>query len=133
VSAARVEKVYADRLGARVYLEQAERFQSDADSDLSAESRSVLLHNAAISASNAILQAAGLRVTSGEGSHLLRLETALEQLHQDTEDLLERLDASRSRRNEASYAAMLVAEASVEEAREGTAELIEAARDFLRD
>jgi hypothetical protein len=92
-----------------------------------------LLHNAAISASNAILQAAGLRVTSGEGSHLLRLETALEQLHQDTEDLLERLDASRSRRNEASYAAMLVAEASVEEAREGTAELIEAARDFLRD
>jgi hypothetical protein len=133
VSAARVEKVYADRLGARVYLEQAERFQSDAGSDLSAESRSVLLHNAAISASNAILQAAGLRVTSGEGSHLLRLETALEQLHQDTEDLLERLDASRSRRNEASYAAMLVAEASVEEAREGTAELIEAARDFLRD
>jgi hypothetical protein len=52
---ARVEKVHADRLGARTHLEQARRFQADADaSDLSAESRSVLLHNAAISASNAI-------------------------------------------------------------------------------
>jgi len=133
MSKARVEKVHADRIGARMHLEQAEKFQNDADSDLSAESRSVLLHNAAISASNAILQARGLRVSTGEGAHLLRLETALEQLSRDTEDLLERLDASRSRRNEASYAAMLVAEASVEEAREGTAELIEAARDFLRD
>jgi hypothetical protein len=71
MSTARVEKVHADRLGARMYLEQAEKFQSDADSDLSTESRSVLLHNAA--------------------------------------------------------------EASVEEAREDTAELVEAARDFLRD
>jgi hypothetical protein len=133
MSTARVEKVHADRLGARIYLEQAEKFQNDADSDLSSESRSVLLHNAAISASNAILQAAGLRVSTGDGAHLLRLETALEQIPRDTEDLLEQLDASRSRRNEASYAAMLVAEASVEEAREGTAELVEAARDFLRD
>jgi hypothetical protein len=44
----------------------------------------------------------------------------------------ERLDASRSRRNEASYASMLVAQASVDEAREATAELIELARDRLR-
>lgn len=128
---ARVEKLHEDRLGARTHLDQAERFQSDADADLSAESRSVLLHNAAISASNAILEAAGLRVTSGDGAHMLRLETALEQLDHDTEDLLERLDVSRSRRNEASYAAMLVAEASVEEAREATAELIELARAYL--
>jgi cell division septum initiation protein DivIVA len=73
----------------------------------------------------------GLRVTSGDGSHLLRLETALEQFDDDTEDLLERLDASRSRRNEASYASMLIAQASVDEAREATAELIELARDFV--
>jgi outer membrane PBP1 activator LpoA protein len=130
---ARVEKMHPDRLGARTYLDQAERFQSDADAHLSAESRSVLLHNAALSAANAILEAVGMRVTSGDGSHLLRLETALAQLDHDTEDLLERLDASRSRRNEASYAAMLVAEASVEEAREATAELIELARELLRE
>jgi hypothetical protein len=131
VTEARVQKVHADRLGARTHLDQAEKFQSDADADLSTESRSVLLHNAALSASNAILQAAGLRVSSGDGSHLLRLETALEQLDDDTEDLLERLDASRSRRNEASYASMLIAQASVDEAREATAELIELARDFV--
>lgn len=128
---ARVQKVHADRLGARTHLDQAEKFQSDADADLSTESRSVLLHNAALSASNAILQAAGLRVTSGDGSHLLRFETALEQFDDDTEDLLERLDASRSRRNEASYASMLIAQASVDEAREATAELVELARDFV--
>jgi hypothetical protein len=132
VNAARVEKVHADRLGARSHLAQAEKFQTDADAaSLSAESRSVLLHNAAISACNAILQATGLRVTSGDGAHLLRLETALTQLKHDTSDLLERLDASRSRRNEASYASMLVAQASVDEAREATIELIELAREFL--
>ena len=128
---ARVQKVHADRLGARTHLDQAEKFQGDADADLSTESRSVLLHNAALSACNAILQAAGLRVTSGDRSHLLRLETALEQFDDDTEDLLERLDASRSRRNEASYASMLIAQASVDEAREATAELIEFARDYV--
>jgi hypothetical protein len=60
VNDARVEKVYADRIGARTHFDQAEKFQADADADVSTESRSVLLHNAAISASNAILQAAGL-------------------------------------------------------------------------
>jgi len=130
VTEARVQKVHASRLDAQTHLDQAKKFQRDADADLSAESRSVLLHNAAISACDAILQAAGLRVTSGDDAHILRLERAIAQLGVDTEDLLERLDASRSRRNEASYAAMPVAEASVDEAREATAELIELAREF---
>jgi hypothetical protein len=126
---ARVEKVHADRLGARTFLSQAEKFQRDADAPaLSLASRSVLLHNAVISGCDAILQASGLRVTSGEGSHVLRLEAALAEIDQDTDDLLERLDASRSRRSEASYAAGFVAQASVDEAREATAELIELAR-----
>jgi hypothetical protein len=126
---ARVEKVHADRLGARTFLSQAEKFQRDADAQgLSSESRSVLLHNAVICGCDAILQASGLRVTSGEGSHVLRLEGALAEIDQDTDDLLERLDASRSRRSEASYAAGFVAQASVDEAREATAELIELAR-----
>jgi hypothetical protein len=101
---ARVETVYADRHGAREFLAQADRFLFDATIDgLSAESQSVLLHNAAISACDAILQAVGLRVTPGDRSHALRLETALERLPQDTEELFESLDASRERRNEASY------------------------------
>jgi uncharacterized protein Yka (UPF0111/DUF47 family) len=72
-------------------------------------------------------------VTPGDRSHILRLETALDQAADDTEELLERLDASRERRNEASYAAGFVAHASVTDAREATAEIIELARTFVGD
>jgi hypothetical protein len=129
---ARVEKVHADLVRAHEFFAQAERFKADADSEgLSAESRVVLLHSGTVAVCDAILQAVGLRVTSGDGAHMLRIETALEQLKQDTEELLESLDASRERRNEASYAALFVAEASVADAREATAELIELARPFI--
>lgn len=47
-------------------------------------------------------------------------------------DQAETFQASRSRRNEASYAAMLIPQASVDEAREATAELIVLARGYLR-
>ena len=99
--------------------------------DLSAESQSVLLHNAAICACDAILQATGLRVTSGDNAHALRLETALEHLEGDTEELLESLDTSRERRNEASYAAAFVPETSLADAREATTELLERVRTSL--
>lgn len=129
---ARVESVYADRLRAREFLDQAERFRDDAaKAELSAESQSVLLHNAAVCACDAILQAAGQRVTSGDSAHILRLETALDQLDGDTEELLDSLDASRQRRNEASYRASFVPEASLADAREATAELLERARAFV--
>lgn len=132
MTAARVEGVYADHVGAREFFEQAEIFMADADTNaLSAVSVAVLLHNATVCACDAILQAVGLRVSPGDGSHVLRLETALDQLDGDTEELLERLDASRERRNEASYAAGFVAQASVSDAREATAELIELARWFV--
>jgi hypothetical protein len=124
--------VHADRVRAREFLAQAQQFASDADSrGLSTESRVVLLHNATVAACDAILQSVGLRVTSGDGAHVLRIETALDQLDQNTEELLESLDASRERRNEASYLALFVAEASAAEAREATAELIELTRGFV--
>jgi hypothetical protein len=129
---ARLEKVPADRISAREFLAQAELFMNDAAvGGLSPESQVVLLHNSAICACDAILQVVGLRVTSGDGAHVLRLETALEQLDHDTEELLESLDASRERRNEASYTAWFVAEASATDAFEATAELIELTRTFV--
>ncbi len=98
-------------------------FLADADTaSLSAESQAVLLHNAAICACDAILQAVGLRVTSGEGAHILRLETARDQVDANAEELFERLDASRERRNEASYRAGFVPQASLADAREATTE-----------
>lgn len=130
---ARVEKVYADQVAAREFLRQAEIFIGDAGRNaLDAISQLVLTHNAAVCACDAILQASGLRVTPGDRSHALRLETALNQLATDTDELFERLDASRERRNEASYAAGFVAQASLADAREATAELIELARAFVR-
>lgn len=132
MSQARVEKVYADRVRASEFLAQAEMFVADADTaTISEASQAVLLHNAAVCACDAILQASALRVTSGDRSHALRLETALDQIDGDTDELLERLDASRERRNEASYGAGIVAQASVFEAREATAELIELARRVI--
>lgn len=129
---ARVEKVYADKLRAREFLDQAETFMADADmGSLSAPSQSVLLHNVTICACDAILQTVGLRVTSGDRSHVLRLESALEQLDADTEELLDRLDASRERRHEASYAAGFVGQASLSDAREATAELLGLASRFV--
>jgi hypothetical protein len=129
---ARVEKVYEDRVAAGEFFAQAEMFLADADTtSLRAPSRVVLLHNATVCACDAILQAVGLRVTPGDRSHVLRLEAALDQIKGDTEELLERLDASRARRNEASYAAGFIAQASVGDAREATAELIELARAFV--
>jgi hypothetical protein len=134
VTDARVEKVYEDRVNAREFLAQADLFLADADTaTLSAPSQAILLHNATVCACDAILQAAGLRVTTGDRSHALRLETALDQFDSDIEELLESLDASRERRNEASYAAAFVPEASVADAREATAEIIELARAFVRD
>jgi hypothetical protein len=80
MTAARVETVHADRVRVREFLDQAERFTTDAEVDgLSTESRVILLHNATLAACDAILQSVGLRVTSGDGSHMLRIETALDQ------------------------------------------------------
>jgi glycine cleavage system aminomethyltransferase T len=122
---ARLERVAADRHGAREFLGQAKRFLADSEiAGLSSESKSVLLHNATIAACDGILQANGHRVTSGDKSHVLRLETALGFLPGDTEELLERLDASRERRNEASYSAGFIAQASVIDAREAVTELL---------
>lgn len=119
-------------MAAGEFFAQAEMFLADADTtSLRPPSRAVLLHNATVCACDAILQAVGLRVTPGDRSHVLRLEAALDQIKGDTEELLERLDASRARRNEASYAAGFIAQASVGDAREATAELIELARAFV--
>ncbi|HEX7245207.1 MAG TPA: hypothetical protein VF245_06530 [Solirubrobacterales bacterium] len=121
---ARVEQVPADRVSAREYLAQGKLFFDDAvQGGLSTESRQVLLHQATICACDAILLAAGLRVSVGERGHVLRLETALNQLPEDTSDLFEALDASRAMRVEASYRALPVPAASADDAEEATREL----------
>lgn len=65
---ARIEKVYEDKVRAREFLAQAQRFLNDANTTtLSSESQAVLLHNATMAACDAVLQAVGLRVTAAIG------------------------------------------------------------------
>lgn len=129
---ARIDTVYADKVSAREFLAQAERFLKDAGTaTLSTESQAVLVHNATVCACDAILQAVGLRVTSGDRAHVIRLEAACDELPGDTEELFESLDASRERRNEASYAAGIVSQASLADAREAATELVAMTHRFL--
>jgi hypothetical protein len=88
----------------------------------------VLVHSAVIAACDAVLAANGLRVSSGDRGHVLRIDTALNHLDGDTEELNERLDAARERRNDASYSALPVPAASVDDALEAATELVERAR-----
>jgi hypothetical protein len=128
---ARVEQVPADAVTAREFLAQGRVFLDDALTDVSNESRQILLHQAAICACDAILLAKGLRVSNGDRAHLLRLERALGQLPGPTDELLEALDAARARRVEASYHAQPLASASVEDAAEATRELYARTEELL--
>jgi hypothetical protein len=51
---------------------------------------------------NALLMAAGLRITSGLGAHMKRIETGEELMPNDTE-LFERIDDARQERNRITY------------------------------
>ena len=129
---ARIEQVPADRVTARQFLEQGRVFLDDALTDLSNESRQILLHQGAIYACDAILLAKGLRVSAGDRAHILRFERALGELPGSTTELLEALDAARAIRVNASYQAVPVAGASVDDAAEATRELYLLAEQLLR-
>jgi hypothetical protein len=129
---ARIERVPADRVTAREFLAQGPVFLDDARSHLSNGSRQILLHQAAICACDAVLLAKGLRVSSGDRAHILRFERALDELPGPTDELLEALDAARAMRVDASYQAMPVASASVDDAAEATRELYARTEELLR-
>ena len=127
-----VKAVRADRVGAREFVTQARIFVNDAASPgLANESRQLLLHQASLTACDAVLLAAGWTVGSGDGAHALRLDKALAELPGADDELFDRLDASRARRNEASYRAQAVPTASVSEATEATLELLALVDAFL--
>lgn len=129
MTVARLQEIDPDAHGAGMLFAQAELFLGDArKTDITNESRVVLAHNAAIAACDAILAAEGWRVTSGDNAHVLRLQSALTHVDGDTEELFERLDTSRARRNDASYSGFPVGSFSVVDAIEATTELVEMVR-----
>jgi hypothetical protein len=129
---ARVEPVPADPAGARVFLDQAERFLADGDQPpIGQESRQILYWQACISMLEALLLAAGRRVTPGAGGHMRRLEEADRVLAGNHSDLFERLDLHRDARHDVSYAAGIASELGTAALREAAADLFEVVRGYI--
>lgn len=129
---ARAENVPADPATARVFLKRARDFARDAAKPDSAPASSqVLAWQICISAMEAILLAAGRRVTPGDGAHVLRLKEAERSLPDEHGTLFERLDSHRELRHEASYHAGVVSEAEVEVTIRDAQDLLDVAEAFV--
>lgn len=131
---ARVEPVPQDAATARILLERAQGFLSDGcQHGNTAPGKQILLWQACLSAVDAILLAAGRRVTGGEGAHAVRLRESQAELGGDHLDLFERLDGHRQLRHGASYHFEMVSDAETETTREDAKRLLEVARRFVEE
>jgi hypothetical protein len=129
---ARIERVPADPVEATVFLAQARRLARDGTEEtLSDTGRHLLIYQAGVSTMDAVLMAAGQRVTAGDNAHRLRLEAAERLLGGGNEDLFDRLDGGRRMRHEVSYAASVVSDAQLESIEGAVEELIAAADEFI--
>jgi hypothetical protein len=128
------ERVPADPGTARVFIARAGDFLADGDRPgMSAAGRQVIYWQSCITAMDAILMAAGRRVTGGEGAHALRLTEAERLLPTDHRDLFESLDGHRSLRHDASYHAGVVSSAEAKSLRSRASELLNAAAAFCSE
>jgi uncharacterized protein YutE (UPF0331/DUF86 family) len=99
VSGAVVKHVTQDFDGACGLLAKSRKHIEDARrEDNHPSSRFLLAYQASFDLMNALLMAAGLRITSGLGAHMKRIETG-EQLMPDDTELFERVDDARQQRN----------------------------------
>lgn len=129
---ARVELVSPDPATARVFLEKAEGFVEDAArSQTQAASRQVLAWSSCIASMDAVLGAAGRRVSTGNGAHALRVQETHRQLDIEDVDLFERLDAHREVRHDVSYHAGVISEAEAQTTVADARELLDLARRFV--
>jgi hypothetical protein len=133
VTRAEVEPVEPDFDRARDYIAQAKRFLIDAERDSThLESAVVLYWSVCISAMDALLAAAGLRIGRGQDSHAVRVETARELLGAGFHDLCDRLDEWRRERHDVSYAAITPAAADVAAMQADARDILAAAEDVVR-
>ena len=130
---AEVEPVEPDFDRARDYVAQAKRFLIDAERDSThLESAVVLYWSVCISAMDALLAAAGLRIGRGQDSHAVRVETARELLGAGFHDLCDRLDEWRRERHDVSYAAITPAAGDVAAMQADARDILAAAEDVVR-
>ena len=130
---AEAEPVEPDFAHARDYIAQAKRFLIDAERDSThLESAVVLYWSVCISAMDALLAAAGLRIRRGQDSHAVRVETIRHLLGAGFADLCDRLDEWRRERHDVSYAAITPAVADVAAMQGDARDILTAAEDFVR-
>jgi hypothetical protein len=132
VSIAEVEPVEPDDERAREFLAQAAIFVTDADRvDSSSESSVVLYWQACISAMDAILAKAGLRVGSGVDSHRVRIEAVAGLVGTGYAELFVRLNEWRRERGGVSYAALTPSQSVVVAMQGDARDILEVAATYL--
>lgn len=130
---ANAEPVEPDFERAGDYIAQAKRFLADAERHSThLESAVVLYWSVCISAMDALLAAAGLRIGRGEHSHAVRIETTRQVLGAAFSDLGERLDEWRRERHDVSYAAITPGAADVAALQADARDILAVAEDFVR-
>lgn len=130
---AELEPVEPDAARAQDLVVQGRRFLEDADRDAThLESAVILYWSACISAMDALLAVAGLRVGNGEGSHAVRVEGARSVLGAGFGDLCDRLDEWRRERHGVSYAAITPAAADVAAMQTDARDILAAAEGHVR-
>ena len=129
---AEIETVYPDEIRAREFIEQARVFFADAENPIVSGAGSFFLYyQACLAGMDALLAAAGSRVTSGEESHRVRIADAARLAGPAHSNLFERLDVWRADRNQVSYAAVDPPGASVGALRADTRDLLTAIAALL--
>jgi hypothetical protein len=132
VTNAEIENVEPDSHRALEFLKQAKTFLADAGKeDIALESAVVLQWNACISAMDAALTHAGLRVTSGAYGHGVRVRAAESVLGAGYEELFERMDVWRRERGDVSYAAVQPSGASVDAMESDARDLVAAVEQLV--
>jgi hypothetical protein len=130
---AEVEAVEPDLGRARDFVAQAQRFLADAEREsMHLESAVVLYWSACISAMDAVLTSAGLRVGRGEDSHAVCIQATRRLLGAVFADLCDRLDEWRRERHDISYRAVTPSAADVAAMQSDARDVLSAAEDHVR-
>jgi hypothetical protein len=123
----------ADLPLARQLLEQADRhLASAAIPGIDLDSRFGMLYDAARKAADAIMRAAGRRVTQGVGHHIVFFEEAKRLLPRVERRLVARVEGARTTRNAMEYDAREVTQTEVDELTNAATQFIAQARAFVK-
>lgn len=127
-----IEPVAPDLDLARRFIEQGRALSADAElAGISAGGSFFLSYQACVAGIEAILAAAGRRVTSGEASHHVMLAEAAAIVGSGYQELFDSLNAGRGDRNMASYVDPDVSFQTVQATRLDSRELLQVAEDYV--